>query len=162
MKKETNENKGLIAELQETEKFISEMPCLFNNKTNLIPSLYSSLKFTVLPSLKLKLPDNKAKQIVYRSLFKNCYSNIEDDRFMRKLSIFHTHFKDLISNVYPFTNLKQTFPEKFEAAEKTAKEDMEKIETLRKSACDLPVIPVKRNRNKRFLSNTKVRSPKQL
>ncbi len=88
-----------------------EFSCLFNNRGNLKPSLYSSLRHTVLPTLKLKQrPDSYAKQIVYRSLFKNCYSNIEDERFLKKLSIFHSHFEQLCDNVYPFTKLKQAFP----------------------------------------------------
>ncbi len=107
------------AELDERDKVDSkqtyrrELGCLYNNKSNMRPALYSSLKYTVLPSVKLRrdAPDSHAKQIVYRSLFKNCYSNMEDRRFSENLSLFHDHFVRLCNNVYPFTMLKTEFPD---------------------------------------------------
>ena len=98
---------------EENENYIANLPCLYNNKGNISPSLYSSLKYTVLPSLKLSVPDSHAKQIVYRSLFKNCYSNAEDEGFLGKLSLFHDHFQNLCDNVYPFTRLKEAFLNRF-------------------------------------------------
>ena len=98
--------------LNSREGYTAQLSCLYNNKKNLQPSLYSSLKHTVLPSIKMgrEGADSYAKQIVYRSLFKNCYSNLEDESFLGKLTIFHSHFERLCDNVYPFTKLKQAFP----------------------------------------------------
>ncbi len=91
--------------LQSRDAYQGDLALLYKNKSNLSPMLYSSLKYSVLPSVKLRRehPDGNSKSIIYRSLFKNCYSNLDDNKYKKSLSKFHDHIMYLRNNVPPYT-----------------------------------------------------------
>ena len=140
-----------MTERQDTSKYINKFPCLYNNRRNLKPFHYSSLQSIILPSLELNLPYSKEKRIVYRSLFKNCYSHMNDVNFTKKLSMFHNHFQSLCNNNYAFYKLKEIFPNTFRT-ESTKKTKLKALNLLKK----LPKI----NEVRRTLYNSKCKKSK--
>ena len=51
-----------------------------------------------------------SKQVAYRRLFKNWREYNEESGIKLNLSLFHNHFVDLCNNVFPFTMLREDFP----------------------------------------------------
>ena len=97
-------------DIKSRETYKEELAYLYKNKQNLNPKLYRTLKYTVFSSFKLnhEVPDIESKKIIFRSLFKNCYSNIDDTDFKKNLSIYHNHISYLRKNVYPYTFMGKT------------------------------------------------------
>ncbi len=96
------------------EGYKAKVQFLYDNQAYLSPVHCGAVRADEPQSLRLWKPfsSEECKGVLYRSMFKACYCNINEKSFQKSMTLFHDHFAELCSHVYPFNFVSREYKKK--------------------------------------------------